>query len=80
MGIGKSFNMPWSENHKLQFRWEAFNVTNTQHMGEIDESRSGYGIGLDVDNSTINPPSNWSNFIGIQGDRRIMQFVLRYSF
>ncbi len=80
MGIGKSFNMPWSEDHKLQFRWEAFNVTNTQQMGTIDTSRSGYGIGLDVAGSTNTPPSNWSNFTAIQGDRRIMQFVLRYSF
>ncbi|MCY7376828.1 MAG: TonB-dependent receptor, partial [Pyrinomonadaceae bacterium] len=80
LGLGKSFNMPWSENHKLQFRWEAFNVTNTQQMGAIDQSRSGYGIGLDVATSSANPPSNWSNFTGIQGDRRIMQFVLRYSF
>jgi len=80
MGVGKTFDMPWSENHKLQFRWEAFNVTNTQHMGNIDTSRSGYGIGLDVANSTVNPPTNWSNFTSIQGDRRIMQFVLRYTF
>jgi hypothetical protein len=80
MGLGKTFNMPWSENQKLQFRWEAFNVTNTQHMGAIDTSRSGYGIGLDVANSEDEAPRNWSNFTEIQGDRRIMQFVLRYSF
>jgi hypothetical protein len=85
MGLGKTFTMPWGNSerpHALQFRWEAFNITNTQHMGAIDTSRSGYGIGLDVakSGSTAQPPPNWSNFTDIQGDRRIMQFVLRYNF
>ena len=28
-GLYKNFTMPWSEKQKLQFRWEAYNVTNT---------------------------------------------------
>lgn len=80
MGFGKSFKMPWSETHKLQFRWEIFNLTNTQKMGNIDSSRSGYGLALDPGKNQLNPPSNWSNFTSIQGDPRSMQFVLRYSF
>ena len=80
MGIGKTFNMPWSESHKLQFRWEVFNVTNTQHLGDLDTSRSGYGIGLDPARRNMTPPSNFGNFVDIQGDRRVMQYVLRYSF
>jgi len=28
LSIGKSFRMPW-EGHRLQFRWEIFNLTNT---------------------------------------------------
>src|SRR5262249_41905122 len=28
-GLYKNFGMPWSEKQKLQFRWEAYNVTNT---------------------------------------------------
>lgn len=79
MGFGKTFNMPYSENHKLQFRWEIFNLTNTQHMGDVDLSRSGFGIGLDPANGGV-PPTNWSNFVNIQGDRRVMQVLLRYSF
>lgn len=80
MGFGKTFNMPYRENHKLQFRWEIFNVTNTQHMGAFDTSRSGYGIPLDPARNNANPPSNFAQFISIQGEPRIMQFVLRYSF
>jgi hypothetical protein len=45
LGLGKSWKMPYSENHQLQLRWNVFNVTNTQHFGGID----GSGTGFDVD-------------------------------
>lgn len=80
MGFGKTFDMPWREGHKLQFRWEVFNLTNTQHLGDLDTSRSGYGIGLDPARRNLTPSSNFGNFVGIQGDRRVMQYVLRYTF
>ena len=82
MGLGKSFGLPWSENHKLQVRFEAFNVTNTQRMGAVDPSRTGYGIALDPQNVTSlsDIPPNWTNFIGIQGQPRVMQLGIRYSF
>lgn len=76
-GLSKSFNLPW-EGHKMQFRWEVFNLTNTQRMGAVDGSRSGYGITLNPNLNT--PPPNWSNFTSIQGRYRVMQFGLRYSF
>jgi hypothetical protein len=79
MGISKSFTMPWNENHKLELRIEAFNVTNTQAMGAIDGSRTGYGITIDPSQGKT-PPSNWSNFTGIQGLPREIQFGFRYSF
>lgn len=78
MGLGKSFTMPWSEKHKLQIRVEAFNITNTQRMGQYDTSRTGFGIVLDPQNAT--PPVNWSNFTAIQGSPRVMQFGFRYQF
>lgn len=78
MGLGKSFDMPWSETHKLQLRFEAFNVTNTQRMGALVGGRTGYGIVVDPFNAT--PPPNWSAFSGIQGERRVMQFGFRYQF
>jgi hypothetical protein len=79
MGIGKEFRMPWSEKQKLQLRLEAFNVTNTQRMGTLDGSRTGFGIALDPFTG-VSPPSNWSNFTGIQGQPREMQFGFRYTF
>jgi hypothetical protein len=78
IGLGKSFSMPWSEKQKLQIRAEAFNITNTQRMGEYNGSRSGFGINLKP--SAANPPSAWSNFIAIQGTPRVLQFGFRYEF
>lgn len=78
LGLGKTFTMPWSEGHKLQIRWETFNVTNTQRLGTIDSGRTGFGIVLDPQTAT--PPTNWSNFTAIQGAPRVMQFGFRYDF
>ena len=82
MGLSKSFDLPWSESQKLQFRWEVFNVTNTQRMGAIDTSRSGFGLQLDPDKITSidDIPTNWSNFTAIQGQPRVMQIGVRFTF
>lgn len=77
-GLGKTFHMPWGEKHTLQIRWDTFNVTNTQRLGAIDSSRTGFGIVLDP--QTAKPPVNWSNFTAIQGSPRVMQFGFRYEF
>ena len=78
MGMSKSLTMPWNEGHKLQLRFEAFNVTNTQRMGGILATRDGYGL---VDIPQASPaPTNFSNFVSIQGNRRVMQFGFRYAF
>lgn len=83
-GLSKSFNMPWSEKQSLQLRVEAFNVTNTQHFGPMDLSRSGYGLRLDPAVRNLTPPTNWSNFTDIQGGslngRRELQVGARFSF
>lgn len=73
MGIAKSFQMPWSENHKIQFRVESFNLTNTQSFTTADTI-----FGLDPFKST--PQSSFGNFSAIQGEPRIFQFALRYDF
>src|SRR5206468_5466898 len=57
LGLSKSFGLPWGENQKFQNRWETFNVTNTQHFGKMDTSRTGTGVTLDP--RTATPPSNW---------------------
>jgi outer membrane receptor protein involved in Fe transport len=72
--LAKSFTMPWSEQHKLQIRWEVFNVTNTQRLTSVD----GFVQGLDPQNSPA-PPS-FGNFTAIQGTPRVMQVGFRYTF
>lgn len=91
MGLAKKFKMPW-EGHSLELRLEAFNVTNTQRMGALTGGRTGYGIGLDPGGAPfgcsgaacvsepLDPPSIWSNFSGIQGKPREMQFGAIYRF
>ena len=78
IGLGKSFSMPWSEKQKLQIRAEAFNITNTQRLGQFDTGRSGFGVNLKP--SSAKPPTNWANFTAIQGSPRVMQFGFRYEF
>ncbi|HSE33922.1 MAG TPA: TonB-dependent receptor [Pyrinomonadaceae bacterium] len=78
LGVTKSFRMPWKEDHKLELRFEAFNVTNTQRMGDILATRDGYGL-VDVPQTSA-APTNFSNFVSIQGTRRVMQFGFRYAF
>jgi len=80
LGMGKTWKMPWSEGHQLQLRWDVFNVTNTQRCGATDTSRTGFGLKLDPALNGEAPPTNWSNFIQIQGQPRIMQVGVRYSF
>ena len=82
MGLGKSITAPWNENHKLQLRVEAFNVTNTQRMGRPNtDSRTGFGLGLDPQTFELDDiPINWTRFVNIQGAPRILQFGIRYSF
>jgi hypothetical protein len=78
LGLGKSFTMPWSEGHKLQFRWETFNVTNTQSFDIETITRQNFG--LDIDPQFTAPANVFGNFDSIQGSPRVMQFGLRYSF
>ena len=79
LGLSKSFSMPYGENHKLQIRWEVFNVANFQSLNNGGESRATYGLPQDPNLGTA--PSNFGQiFTDIQGSPRAMQFGLRYSF
>jgi len=69
-----------SEKRQLQLRWDVFNVTNTQHFGAVDNSRTGWGVVRDPALRGSTPPTNWSNFIQIQGQPRVMQVAARFSF
>ncbi len=75
-GLTKIFHMPWKENHRLELRWETFNVTNTQRMGAVE----GGHYDLDFDPQHGTPAKVFGNFTGIQGTPRVMQFGLRYTF
>ncbi len=81
MNLGKTFTMPWSENHKLQFRWEVFNVFNAQYLDEQSIQSFGF-IPADpfVSNSKPDLTDKTGQFTDIKGIPRRMQFVLRYSF
>ncbi len=83
MGLNKTFNMPW-EGHQLQFRWEVFNVTNTQRFDGLTIS----DLSLDTDPhlGTTSPSSDFGKFTSTQTPLnetkagRVMQFGLRYIF
>lgn len=66
--LAKSFTMPWNENHRLQFRWEAYNIMNTVRFDVYDMS---------MDLSTA---STFGNYRSTLTEPRIMQFGLRYDF
>ena len=79
-GLYKTFKMPW-EGHALTFRWEVYNVTNTQRF------TSAIGLGLPQDPFLGVPPSSdFGRFTKTQTPLnenkagRVMQFALRYQF
>jgi hypothetical protein len=76
MGLAKSWGMPWNEKHELQFRWEVFNVTNTQPLTSVD----GFTLAVDPSLPETTPTGSFGNFTAIQGSPRVMQFGLRFSF
>jgi hypothetical protein len=81
MGLHKTFAMPW-EGHALTFRWEVFNVTNTQRLTGFN------GTGLTTDPFLLGGtvPADFGKMTGTQnplGENkagRLMQFALRYIF
>jgi hypothetical protein len=80
LGLAKTWNMPWSENHQLQLRWDVFNVANIQRFGLVSITRTGFGVARDPARRNLNPPTAWSNLTQIQGRPRVMQVAARYSF
>ncbi|HUE80580.1 MAG TPA: TonB-dependent receptor [Pyrinomonadaceae bacterium] len=80
LGLAKAFTMPWNENHKLQFRWEVFNLTNTQRLRITPDGVTRESFGLDIDPDLTDPAPTFGNFDAIQGTPRVMQFGLRFTF
>jgi len=82
MGLYKSFKMPW-EGHALQFRWEVFNVTNTQRFDNATIADLSLGTDPFLGGS---PSSDFGRYTSTQTPLnetkagRVMQFALRYTF
>ncbi|MGH9967176.1 MAG: carboxypeptidase regulatory-like domain-containing protein [Pyrinomonadaceae bacterium] len=88
-GLYKTFKLPW-EGHAVTFRWEVYNVTNTQRL----TGPGGFGV------SAVDPflqgqfglpaitsvPADFGKFtatqtpLGENKSGRVMQFALRYQF
>jgi hypothetical protein len=80
-GLHKSFRMPW-EGHQLTFRWEVFNVTNTQALTGF----TGTAVTTDPFILGTTAPAGFGNMTSTQAPLgetkagRVMQFALRYVF
>lgn len=80
LGIAKTFRMP-VESHRLQFRWEIFNVMNSVSFA----SARGSDISLNLDSVSsfgriINAASSASQSYPLVPHNRVMQLGLRYEF
>jgi hypothetical protein len=83
MSIGKTFKLPWKEDHNLQFRYEVFNVFNHQYLSGIRTMAMLPAKPPSPSNPNGSPASIFpgsGEFSGIRGNARRMQFGLRYSF
>jgi hypothetical protein len=88
-GLYKTFKLPW-ENQAITFRWEVYNVTNTQrfttptgfNVSAVDPFLAGQ-FGLPA---ITTAPSDFGKFTATQTPLnenkagRVMQFALRYTF
>ncbi len=66
--LAKNIAMPWSENHKMQIRWEVFNLTNSVRFDPRDT------------NLSLGSRTNFGRYLGTLQPSRVMQFSLRYDF
>jgi hypothetical protein len=82
-GLYKTFHLPW-EGHSIQFRWEVYNVTNTQRF----DGDTLADFSLPQDPFIFKPDANpdFGRFTSTQAPLnenkagRVMQFALRYQF
>lgn len=75
IAVSKNFIMPWSEHHRVQFRWEAFNVFNHTNF-----AAPGDPTLLTNSNNILSNPQGFGVISSTSGSPRQMQFSLRYDF
>jgi hypothetical protein len=73
-GLDQAFTMPYNEGHRLIFRWEVFNATNTQVLGPPTTN----GLGQNPELNEMRP--NFGIITAIQGIPRVMQLGLSFEF
>jgi hypothetical protein len=76
--IHKVFQMPWKENHRIQFRFEAFNVLNHPNWG-MPSLNILSGAARPGQPSTA-AHQNFGVVTSTQGAMRQLQLGLKYSF
>jgi len=72
LGVSKRWLMPWTDKQSVQFRWEAFNLTNTP-IFDVQSALLSQSLGL-------TSGGNFGNYSQLLNKPRIMQFALRYEF
>ncbi|HTT66004.1 MAG TPA: carboxypeptidase-like regulatory domain-containing protein [Bryobacteraceae bacterium] len=70
VGLAKRFVMPYNEKHSIQFRAEAFNVTNTVRFDP-----SFYSVSL-----SLGTEGSFGKYNGTLNTPRVLQFGARYEF
>jgi hypothetical protein len=73
IGLQRTFSL--GQNHKIQFRWETYNVTNTTNFDGRPNAPGNRGIDFSLDSK-----STFGQLRSTAGSPRIMQFALRYDF
>ncbi len=75
-GLMKTFGLPW-EGKQMVFRWDTFNLTNTQILGGVIANNRRLGQDPYLATSV---PADFGKFTRIIGTPRVMQFALRLEF
>jgi hypothetical protein len=74
MSLAKSWKMPYNDAHRVQFRWEVFNVLNLTRF-------NAQGIGSSsLLTSLTQSPNSFGAYTSLLTQPRVMQFALRYEF
>jgi hypothetical protein len=73
IGLQRTFSL--GQNHRIQFRWETYNVTNTANFDGRPNAQDNRGIDFSLD-----AKSTFGQLRSIAGNPRIMQFALRFEF